>query len=437
MLRFLWPRLAGPFITLAAAVAMLALDRSLLRIPNADVLLILAVVFAAYRGGIGAGLTSAAIAFAAVALLQAGNGGFGADQVARLVVTAFATLAAAVAVGLMRARERRRAFAREQRAGAEIEHTAAQLLALRATLDDLDYGVVVLDRERRARFVNRAFRRIWRVADEFADNSPGFLKLMYHGCGADDYAVAHERLGAYVEEQMALIRTGEDRALDIRLADGEVMQFRCKALPGGRRLLTYGNVSGLVRRADMFERLASVDGMTGLYNRRHFLALAEAEWARFRRYGRAPALLMIDIDRFKSINDGYGHDVGDRVIKEVAGLLRTTMRATDTLGRVGGEEFAAMLPEATLDSACNAGERLRATVAERVVTANGERLPVTVSIGAVLAEPQMRGVEDLMKGADIALYEAKNSGRNRVCRYAPSTDPVPDEPAAPRARQAS
>ena len=91
--------------------------------------------------------------------------------------------------------------------------------------------------------------------------------------------------------------------------------------------------------------------MTGLNNRRHFLVLARNEWARFKRYGRPLALLMIDIDQFKSVNDTYGHDVGDEVIKAVAGVLQAGKRTTDIVGRLGGEEFAMMLPEATLDNA--------------------------------------------------------------------------------------
>src|SRR5208282_5161377 len=163
---------------------------------------------------------------------------------------------------------------------------------------------------------------------------------------------------------------------------GEVIQFRCKPLPDGGRLLTYGNVSELARQAEALERLASVDGMTGLNNRRHFLVLAESEWSRFRRYGRPLALLMIDIDLFKSINDKYGHDVGDDVIKSVAEVLQNNKRTSDIAGRLGGEEFALILPEATLDSALTAAERLRQLVADGAINVEGHRLSVTISIGA-------------------------------------------------------
>jgi len=292
---------------------------------------------------------------------------------------------------------------------------AGQVGALRAIVDDLDYGIVVLDQEHRVQFINRAFRRFWRLPDELADSRQSFVRLMYHGRGAAAYAVSHDRLGEYVAKQMDLIRTADDRPLNIELRNGEVIQFRCK-LPGGGRLLTYGNVSELARQAEALERLASVDGMTGLNNRRHFLVLAESEWSRFRRYGRPLALSMIDIDLFKSINDTYGHDVGDDVIKAVADILQKNKRTSDIAGRLGGEEFALILPESTLDRALAAAERLRQLVADGAINVEGHRLSVTISIGASAGDADMSGVDELLKQAGIALYEAKRSGRNRVCR---------------------
>ncbi len=307
----------------------------------------------------------------------------------------------------------------EQMASADV---AAQLAALSTIVDDLDYGIVVLDAERRVQFVNRAFRKFWRVPDEVAESRPSFIKLMYHGRGTTAYAVAQHRLGDYLAKQLESIRTGQEGPLNIRLSSGEVIRFRCKALPDGGRLLTYGNVSDLVHEAEALERLATIDGMTGLNNRRNFLALAETEWARFRRYGRPLALLMFDIDHFKSVNDSYGHDVGDEVIMAVADVLQKDKRASDIAGRMGGEEFALVLPEATLDSAVAAGERLRKLLADRVIAAQGRRIPVTISVGASICHAGMDGVGELIKEADLALYEAKRSGRNRVCHYAPAMD---------------
>jgi diguanylate cyclase (GGDEF)-like protein len=295
--------------------------------------------------------------------------------------------------------------------------TAAELAALRAIVDDLQYGVVVLDKDRRAQFVNRAFRRFWRVPDELADSRQTFVKLMYHGRGIKAYAMSADKLGDYIAKQLELIRAGDERPLSIRLANGEVVQFRCKALPDGGRLLTYGNVSELADQAEALERLACVDGLTGLSNRRHFLRLAESEWSRFQRYQRPLALLMIDIDFFKSVNDTYGHDAGDAVLKAVAESLNRIKRSSDIAGRLGGEEFALILPEATLDRAVAAAERYRTLIGGRPIIAKGRQISVTVSVGVGVAESGMSGFEDLLKRADVALYEAKNSGRNRVSRF--------------------
>ena len=294
---------------------------------------------------------------------------------------------------------------------------AAQFVALRSLVDDLDYGIVVLDQDRNVQFINRAFRCYWRLPDEQAGTQQSFARLMYYRRGAGAYAVPHDKLSEYVEKQMDLIRTGEERPLNIRLADGEVIQFKCKALPNGGHLLTYGNISNFVREAEALDRLASTDAMTGLNNRRNFLVLAENEWARFQRYGRPTGLLMVDIDRFKSINDTFGHDVGDYVIKSVAEALQNGKRTSDIVGRFGGEEFCLILPEATLDSAVAAGERLRQMVEDFVITADERRIPVTISVGASICRSGMKGFGEVLKEADVALYSAKRSGRNRVCRF--------------------
>lgn len=296
--------------------------------------------------------------------------------------------------------------------------TAGELAALRTIVDDLQYGVVVLDKDRRAQFVNRAFRRFWRVPDELADSRQTFVKLMYHGRGIKAYAVSADKLGEYIAKQLELIRAGDDRPLGIRLANGEVVQFRCKTLPNGGRLLTYGNISELADQAEALERLACVDGLTGLNNRRHFLTLIESEWSRFQRYGRPLALLMIDIDFFKSVNDTFGHDAGDAVLRAVSETMHKSKRSSDIAGRLGGEEFALVLPEATPDRAMAAAERYRTLIGGRPVIAKGRQISVTVSVGVSLAEAGMAGFDELLKRADVALYEAKNSGRNRVCRFA-------------------
>jgi len=295
---------------------------------------------------------------------------------------------------------------------------------LRAIIDDLDYGVVVLDSERRAQFINRAFRRFWRISDELAEARPLFVKLMYHHRGSEAYAVSHERLGSDVAKQLALIRSAQpfkESPFNIHLRDGKVLQVRCRALPDGGRLLTYSNVSELVHEVEAIERVASLDGLTGLNNRRHFMALAGIEWSRFKRYSRSLAMLMMDIDLFKSVNDTYGHDVGDRILKMVADVLNNNKRLSDVAGRLGGEEFALILPEAAIDSAAVVADRLRLLVADSAIIIEGQRVSVTISIGVSGCEDGASTLDELIKQSDIALYQAKRSGRNCVRRFRGST----------------
>jgi diguanylate cyclase (GGDEF)-like protein len=341
------------------------------------------------------------------------------DNLTRLYVVIAAAPAIALMVGVLR-NHAMEALRREQDARLAAESSNRNLVALGGALDEIKVGIVLLDRELRVQFVNGAFRRIWRLSDAMADSRLTFVQLMYHGRDERAYATSPDGLGVHVAEQMHLIQAGDERPLDIRLAGGDVMRFRCKALPDGGRMLSYGDVSDLVQRGDKLAELASIDGLTGLYNRRHFLALAETEWSRYLRYGRPLALLVLDIDHFKSINDGFGHDVGDKVIKAVANVLQSNKRSSDIVGRVGGEEFALVLPEASLASACIAAERLRQKVADCVVDHKGSDISVTISIGMSVAHEGVNGIAALLKEADVALYEAKRTGRNRACAFDPA-----------------
>jgi diguanylate cyclase (GGDEF)-like protein len=166
--------------------------------------------------------------------------------------------------------------------------------------------------------------------------------------------------------------------------------------------------------ARYFQERAAHDGMTGLYNRSHFLEAATAEWDRYRRHRRPLTLLMLDIDSFKSINDRHGHHVGDEAIIRVAQALRQEKRRTDVVARLGGDEFAVVLPETSLEDAMKVADRLRRTIFERT---DADDLSVTVSIGVSDAR-WSTGIIDMMKEADAALYEAKRNGRNRVCGFA-------------------
>lgn len=172
-----------------------------------------------------------------------------------------------------------------------------------------------------------------------------------------------------------------------------------------------------VLRAQLFEqteRLATTDGLTCLANRRTFQARAEQALAQARRYGRACAVLITDIDHFKAVNDTYGHPAGDTVLRGVAQMLREQARDTDVVARYGGEEFAVVMPETDLRGAQVIAERLREAVAARAFHTELGPVRVTLSIGLAASPQDGVDMEPLVQLADQCLYQAKRAGRNRV-----------------------
>ncbi|WP_419786519.1 diguanylate cyclase [Pseudodesulfovibrio sp.] len=167
-------------------------------------------------------------------------------------------------------------------------------------------------------------------------------------------------------------------------------------------------------------RLATTDALTGANNRHRFLERGEEEIARCKRYARPLAAMILDIDHFKNINDTYGHAAGDDVLRALSVECCNMFRQTDVFGRVGGEEFAAVLPETSLEEAVQVAERLRKVLGALEVNASGESITFTVSIGVVEYEEGQK-LADVLYFADKALYEAKNHGRNQVVAGAPST----------------
>jgi diguanylate cyclase (GGDEF)-like protein len=166
------------------------------------------------------------------------------------------------------------------------------------------------------------------------------------------------------------------------------------------------------------ERLARVDQLTGVLNRGAFFDRLGTEFRRTRRYDRPLSVLMIDIDHFKSLNDRHGHATGDAVLAACARLMASSLRESDEIGRYGGEEFAAFLPETKLVDAATVAEKLRAAVEAlgiEPIDASGSPIHVTISVGvAGLPDLTVADHEALVRRADDALYNAKRSGRNRI-----------------------
>lgn len=174
---------------------------------------------------------------------------------------------------------------------------------------------------------------------------------------------------------------------------------------------------------DMLKKEAETDSLTELSNRRHFLKALEVEFARVRRFNHPMSVAMLDVDHFKSVNDTYGHDAGDQVLRTIAAILVSEVRTIEHIGRLGGEEFAVIFPETNIDGARAACDRVLNNVQLTSTLVDGAKIGVTASIGIAGVTGEAQDGATVLKWADERLYEAKRSGRNRVVVMKP---PVPE-----------
>lgn len=162
------------------------------------------------------------------------------------------------------------------------------------------------------------------------------------------------------------------------------------------------------------ERLANSDGLTGIANRRHFFERCAECWSLLERHGGQAGLILMDIDKFKHINDTYGHQAGDTILIEVARIGKSVLRKHDLLGRVGGEEFCILARETGAAGLSTLAERVRRAIEQHRFVFEGREIPVTVSVGAASRSEQLESVDVLYRMADELLYKAKENGRNQV-----------------------
>jgi diguanylate cyclase (GGDEF)-like protein/PAS domain S-box-containing protein len=206
-------------------------------------------------------------------------------------------------------------------------------------------------------------------------------------------------------------KTGQEYWLDMNIhplknSNGEVTHF----------VAIERDVTEQKNYEQKLEKLSRTDPLTGLLNRRSFNETSENEFSRFKRNGENYSVLMIDIDKFKLINDSYGHSVGDTAIQNVAHLCEKNRRLYDVLARFGGEEFCVLLPQTPVDKAFELAEKLREEVRESFFMAVGKKIKMTVSIGVAGTERSDSQHFEVIDRADEKMYEAKNSGRNRTVR---------------------
>jgi len=246
-----------------------------------------------------------------------------------------------------------------------------------------------------------------------------------------DEMIGHKLAEFYVhpedrEKIVTLIRENNGRATsvesELRHRDGHPIWVSTNAYmlrdQQGNTIGVEGIARDITERKAMEDELrvlSTHDDLTGSYNRRYFITEIERELDRARRYGSSLSLLVFDIDLFKNVNDSYGHPTGDAVLRQFARLCRATLRRSDVFARMGGEEFAALLPETERERAIQLCERLRQEVDQASFTDdNGTAaIHITISIGATVSNVSDHDFGQLYYRADRALYEAKNSGRNR------------------------
>jgi two-component system, cell cycle response regulator len=200
------------------------------------------------------------------------------------------------------------------------------------------------------------------------------------------------------------------RVTSRELVDGD------KIMIGSTTILkfTYHDQLDEAFQQQMYES-ALRDGLTKVFNRKHFNDLLAKEFAFASRHSAPLALLFVDLDHFKKVNDTFGHPAGDYVLAEVSGVLQSAIRAEDVLARFGGEEFVVLCRGTERSGAVDLGERLRREIAERRYIYGGKVIPVTISVGvALMPDPTMTQPAALLAAADKALYEAKRAGRNRI-----------------------
>jgi diguanylate cyclase (GGDEF)-like protein/PAS domain S-box-containing protein len=230
---------------------------------------------------------------------------------------------------------------------------------------------------------------------------------------------------AYAERSMAQVLSDgavEDREYRIIAADGQVrwLSDKCfinRLAEPGQPMIIVGIAEDITAKKHLeteLQRLATTDGLTQSSNRRHFFDCAHREFEQARKQGEPLAFLLLDIDDFKVINDTYGHQVGDSVLRRIAESGRGSLRRADVFGRIGGEEFAAVFPGCAPDMALQVAERLQREIQRLSFCHDDQTFGITISQGLTSLTAEDENIDALFARADAAMYEAKRQGKNRI-----------------------
>ncbi len=295
----------------------------------------------------------------------------------------------------------------------------------RTTIDAVPEHICVLDPSGRIISVNRAWHQF------YDENAPDEARRNDYFIGSSYFDASHvsgdadAKQAAEMETGIRKVMSGELEYFSLEYAcDSKTEQRTFVAHASrfhgdsGNVLIRHENVTERKRAERELEHLAQTDALTGLANRRHFMALAERELSRTVRYGGELSALMLDIDHFKRVNDTHGHHTGDLVLERLGRICRESFRDVDIIGRLGGEEFAVLLPQTGEQQAFDVAERLRQIIeASALPLSQGQPLHFTVSIGVVTLADTSVNLDTFLGFADKGLYDAKHGGRNQVCIY--------------------
>jgi diguanylate cyclase (GGDEF)-like protein/PAS domain S-box-containing protein len=299
------------------------------------------------------------------------------------------------------------------------EQLARTLEGFNAVLDTIDYGILFMDSGLKARIVNQAYRDMFQLPEDFTDSLPTMREIFEFNRHRNIFDIPPESYDRLIEEQIEALQQGAIAPIEVKFADKRVFQFQAVVLPDNGRLLTFYDISGLKHTAGKLEKslekvstLANHDPLTGLPNLRQAKEKLTSAITLSKRKGWKTAIMFIDLDGFKKVNDLHGHDFGDKILKQVAQRLVDGLRQTDTVARIGGDEFLVIQSEISQRSATvKVAEKIVRKISEPFLLENNE-ISIGASIGIAIYPKDGEESQTLIKKADAAMYYSKREGKN-------------------------
>lgn len=288
-----------------------------------------------------------------------------------------------------------------------------QTMMLNDALQTMAEGILMTDQDGTVVLHNGRFLELFSIADEDLPSIPTIRDVLELKAERGHFGDPLDA-GGVITELLTLFESNEPFQLERPIAGDKVVRFAGSPRGSGGFVLMVSDVTEQKTLEQELRRLATTDPLTGLYNRRQFTLLGQNAVDEHRRKGKPLAVLALDIDHFKSINDTYGHAAGDEALKTVSRVLHAALRGADVIGRLGGEEFGVVLIDTYPAAAFSTADRLRRALEQTIVESEDQRLRLTTSVGLAMLDADDKQLEALMKRADAALYEAKKTGRNRV-----------------------